>query len=502
MVQPLFCDAEKSIICLCNVYKQSEYFYTIAHSIPLIHPEKLHYISTRAQAPVLNFEQAVTCGLASDGGLYVPQTWPELTHGEIRSLRELSYQDLATQLLSRFTGDDVPLDELHQIISSAYSDFDDPKIAPLREIRSGLHMLELFHGPTFSFKDYALQFLGRFMDWSLGRRGECLTVVGATSGDTGSAAISAVSGMSAIELYMLHPYQRVSDMQRRQMTTNRDQNIHNFAVDGTFDDCQAIVKAIFNDAKMRKQLSLGAVNSINWGRIAAQVVYYFYAALQLGAPDQEVSFSVPTGNFGNVFAGYTARKMGLPIKRILICSNENDILTRFFESGSMFKQGVKPTLTPSMDIEVSSNFERFLFDLLDRDGAAVSDLMNRLARTGEFSVDGKTLERARSHFLVRRVSDRETVEAISRQYTEYGLIVDPHTAVALASSDMFSSGDKPEPMVVVSTAHPAKFSDTIEKSIGREFVLPTQLSALLELPEQFGRISSDANELKRMMVSG
>ncbi len=459
----------------------------------------MQYLSTRASAPLINFEQAATRGLAGDGGLYVPAKWPRLTTDEIRSLKGLPYTDLAVRIMSLFAGDAVPAQALREIISDAYGDFDDPRVAPLRELRPGLAMLELFHGPTLSFKDYALQFLGRFMDWSLRNRQSHLTVVGATSGDTGSAAIYAVRGLSTIDLYMLHPDTRVSPMQRLQMTTCEHSNIHNFAVRGTFDDCQAMVKQIFADDDIGSRLCLGAVNSINWGRIAAQIVYYFHAALQLGAPDTRVSFSVPTGNFGNVFAGYAASAMGLPIGKMIVCSNENDILTRFFETGAMRKHEVKSTLSPSMDIQVSSNFERFLFEMLDRDGAAVSAKMSEFAATGTFSVEDAVLDRARSHFEACRVSNDETRSAIAEQYAESGLIVDPHTAIALTCAKRLHP-ETEGPMVVISTAHPAKFSDTIAESIDRRIELPSTLTSLQDRRERYGTIDPDANELKRRIL--
>ena len=460
----------------------------------------MDYISTRGDAPVIDFEHAATCGLATDGGLYVPASWPKFSHDEIASLKGSSYTKVAEKVIARFVGDSISSEELKQLIEFAYADFDDPQIAPVRELREGLYLLELFHGPTLSFKDYALQFLGRFMDWSLQRNNHRLTVVGATSGDTGSAAISAIGGSSAIELYMLHPFQRVSDMQRRQMTTNQDQNIHNYAVDGTFDDCQAMVKDIFNDTEVRARRSLGAVNSINWGRIAAQVVYYFYAAVQLGSPETAVSFAVPTGNFGNVFAGYTANRMGLPIERIVVCSNENDILTRFFENGVMKKQGVRQTVTPSMDIEVSSNFERILFDLLERDGQQVTKLMRKLRENGQFEVGPDTLQRARGQFDAVRVDQQETCEVIAQLYSETGTIIDPHSAVALSAADHFDAVSS-SPLVVISTAHPAKFPDTIKRSVGTDVLIPSQLARLLDMPERYRRISNNTNELKKLMLA-
>ena len=460
----------------------------------------MKYTSTRAQSPELDFEQAATCGLATDGGLYVPLTWPNFSESDLRSLVGKTYREVALEVLLRFSGDSVQANDLESIVNEAYSNFDHPEIAPLHEIRSGLHILELFHGPTLSFKDYALQFLGRFMDWSLSKRNQHLTVVGATSGDTGSAAISAVAGRNTIDLYMLHPFRRVSEMQRRQMTTNQDSNIFNYAVDGTFDDCQAIVKSIFNDVEVQLHHSLGAVNSINWGRISAQVAYYFYAALRLGAPDTPVRFAVPTGNFGNVFAAWTASRMGLPIEQIIVCSNANDILTRFFESGEMKKSGVKQTVTPSMDIEVSSNFERYLFELYDRDGAEIARLMQSLNQTGRFSIDEDRLKQSQIHFSACRVNDAETCETIARHYAETGNIVDPHSAVALTAVDRLESNSA-SPMVVIATAHPAKFPDTIERTLNTKAPVPKQLREIAQLQERYRRISSDPDELKTLMLA-
>ena len=464
------------------------------------HSVTMKYTSTRGNAPQINFEQAATCGLAPDGGLYVPVKWPTFSLDEMQALIGCSYCDVAFAVLQKFSGDSVPSDALRQVVKDAYSNFDHPDIAPLRTIRPGLHMLELFHGPTLSFKDYALQFLGRFMDWSLQRHGNNLTVVGATSGDTGSAAISAVSGCKSIDLYMLHPFERVSPMQRRQMTTNQDANIFNYAIDGTFDDCQAIVKTIFGDPEVQRNFALGAVNSINWGRISAQVAYYFYAALQLGAPNSKVSFAVPTGNFGNVFAAWTATKMGLPIDQMMVCSNANDILTRFFETGVMKKYGVKQTVTPSMDIEVSSNFERYLFEIFARDGAQVANLMQDLKLTGQFKVDDDRLEAARSHFVAGRVNDVETCETIADHYAATGDIIDPHSAVALTAANRLAHRDD-TPMVVVATAHPAKFPETIERTLGVQVPMPQQLRDIAELPERYRRISNDPDELKTLMLA-
>ena len=431
----------------------------------------------------------------------MPEYWPPIQEDEIRALKNLPYCEVATAILAKFTGNSVASGSLQSNISEAYANFYHPDIAPLEKIDDNMFILELFHGPTFSFKDYALQFLGRFMDWSLQNRNQQLTIVGATSGDTGSAAIHAVGGIPAIELFMLHPHGRVTEMQRKQMTTSTHANVHNFAVQGTFDDCQSMVKAIMNDPDVRTRKSLGAVNSINWGRVAAQVIYYFYAAIQLGAPDQPVSFAVPTGNFGNVLAAYGALRMGLPIEKLIVCTNENDILTRFFESGSMQKQSVKSTLSPSMDIQVSSNFERFLFDLLDRDSEKLRKLMDDFITTGRYCVESDTLGKAKSFFHAHRVNDSETSEAIAEQYRSKGHIVDPHTAVALASAKNFSDKSS-APMIVVSTAHPAKFSEAINRATGQEVAIPEQLAELLKKPECYRCISNQPEELKELILNG
>ena len=460
----------------------------------------MQYISTRGQAKSLNFEQAATSGLAGDGGLYLPESWPTLSSNELLELRGLNYSELACRLVTLFTGNSVSQANLSQIFQLAYESFDDSEVAPLNEISNGISMLELYHGPTLSFKDYALQFLGRFMDWSLHKHNEHLTIVGATSGDTGSAAIHAVSGLSTIDLYMLHPHNRVSKIQRIQMTTDTADNIHNIAVDGTFDDCQAMVKQLFADDELCSTRNLGAVNSINWGRVAAQVVYYFHAAIKLGAPERPVSFFVPTGNFGNAFAAYAATKMGLPIRSITICSNENDILTRFFETGTMEKQQVRATLSPSMDIQVSSNFERFLFEMVDRNDEVIRNKMLEFANTGQFSVDDSVLERARSHFRANRVSDDETRRTILQHYRSTQRIVDPHTATALASAKMFEA-QADEHLVVVATAHPAKFQDTIEKTIGCPAQTPERLAQVLDRREHYTHIAKDLQVLKEIILN-
>lgn len=451
----------------------------------------MQYISTRGRAPQLGFSDATLAGLASDGGLYLPEQWPRLGPNEIRALRGLDYAELATRILSRFTGDDLDEKVLSSLTHASYRSFDHSAIAPLKQLDTSLYVMELFHGPTLAFKDFALQFLGQLFNHLLNERGERCTIVGATSGDTGSAAIQAVHGLASVTLYMLHPRGKVSDVQRKQMTTVLDENIHNLAVDGTFDDCQNLVKAMFNDADFRDRHRLSAVNSINWARIAAQVVYYFRAALELGAPDQPVNFAVPTGNFGNVLAGYVAREMGLPIRRLIIGSNSNDILTRFFETGTMEQQGVNPTLSPSMDIQISSNFERYLFELLGRDSERVNRYMQSFSESGSFSLSDDDMHRARSLFAAHRLDDQQTSAEIARVYRETGEIMDPHSVIGVAAAR--EHGEHGVATVVLGTAHPAKFADAVCAATGASVALPSSAAHILESEE---RVEDVANSLE------
>ena len=454
----------------------------------------MKYISTRGSAPTLDFEQTTLAGLAIDGGLYVPEAWPAFSENEIRQFRGLPYSQLAARILTRFSGDCIPAGVLDKLLEDAYHNFAHSAVAPLKQLDTSLYVMELFHGPTLAFKDFALQFLGRLFGYFLGKREQFCTIIGATSGDTGSAAIEAVRGLDAVTLYMLHPAGRVSAMQRRQMTTVADNNIHNLAVDGTFDDCQNLVKAMFNDAEFRQRHSLAAVNSINWARISAQVVYYFRAALELGAPDRPVNFSVPTGNFGNVYAGYVAREMGLPINRLIIGSNSNDILTRFFESGQMTQRGVNATLSPSMDIQISSNFERYLFEIFDRDSDQVRDLMTRFAAHGEFSVGRKIQRKATRLFSAHRLSDEETRAEIKRVYQQTGELLDPHSAIGVAAAREFSEAGVPT--IALGTAHPAKFGAAVTEACGAEVPLPRALQAILQREEKMERAPNDLAAIK------
>jgi threonine synthase len=390
----------------------------------------------------------------------------------------------------------LPQADLSRMVRETYRAFDHPAVAPLKQMGPGLWLMELFHGPTLAFKDYALQLVGRLFDHVLAARGERVTIVGATSGDTGSAAIEACRGRERIEIFILHPRGRVSEVQRRQMTTARDANVHNIAVEGTFDDCQDLVKALFNDAAFRDEMKLSAVNSINWGRIMAQIVYYVAGAVALGAPDRRVGFAVPTGNFGNVYAGYAARRIGLPIDRLAIGSNENDILTRFLESGAMTVGEVRATYSPSMDIQVSSNFERLLFDLLERDGAAVARTMTAFRADGRFELDRAVMDELRAVVSGFRLDDPGTLEEIRRTYDETGELLDPHSAIGLAAARACRQ-EGLATVVALATAHPAKFPDAVEKATGRRPELPARLADLFEREERCSSLPNDLSNLEQ-----
>jgi threonine synthase len=454
----------------------------------------IRYISTRGKAPVLGFEDVLLAGLARDGGLYVPDRWPHLGTGDLRALRGLGYPTLAAHLMRPFIGRAVPESDFASLTEAAYRTFDHPDVAPSGTSGANEHLLELFHGPTFAFKDFALQLVGLLFDYILKRRGERITILGATSGDTGSAAIAALAGRAAVDVFILHPKGRVSEIQRLQMTTVDAANVHNIAIEGTFDDCQDLVKAAFNDLALRDALRLSAVNSINWARVMAQIVYYFWAALRLDAPMRALTFAVPTGNFGNVYAGYAARAMGLPIAELIVGSNRNDILTRFFEERAMEMRAVEPSLSPSMDIQVSSNFERLLFDLLGRDGAAVAAAMAEFRRTGRLPISDSAWQQARAIFAATRFDDSETLAWIRRIHNETGMVVDPHTAIGIAAGRA-KRRDPAIPLVALATAHPAKFGDAVKRAIGAEPPLPPALAALKQRPEHCTTLPNDAGAL-------
>jgi len=460
----------------------------------------LNYLSTRGQAPILGFDDVVLAGLARDGGLYVPESWPTLDPAGFPAIGRLSYAELAAHVMAPFAAPHIPEAELAMLCDDAYRDFDaHPDPAPLRPLADGVHLLELFHGPTLAFKDYALQVLGRLFDLVLARRGERITIIGATSGDTGSAAIEACRDRDTLDIFMLHPQGRVSEVQRRQMTTVQADNVHNIAIDGTFDDCQNLVKALFVDQAFRDRFRLAAVNSINWARIAAQIVYYVHAALALGGGGRKLAFVVPTGNFGNVFAAYGAMRMGVPIDTLVVASNRNDILTRFFESGMMEIDTVYPTLSPSMDIQISSNFERYLFELLGRDAAAVTLTMQHFRERGAFAVDADKLQQARGIFVAARCDDPGTAAMIREVYQRDGILVDPHTAVGIAAA---AAADLPPGVekVCIATAHPAKFPDAVEAATGVRPALPERLASLMSLPERYSSLPADAGALARAIA--
>ncbi len=450
----------------------------------------MRYVSTRGVAPELDFEDVLLTGLARDGGLYVPATWPHFSENAIRSMRGLSYAELAVRVIRPFMGEEIDEEQLSRLVQEAYSHFDHAAVAPLQQIGASDWLLELFHGPTLAFKDYALQLVGLLFDHVLTKRQERVTIVGATSGDTGSAAIEACRDRDAIDIFILHPMGRVSEVQRRQMTTVDSPNVHNIAVNGNFDDCQNLVKAMFNDQDYRDSLRLSAVNSINWARIMAQIVYYFHAAVSLGAPDRPMAFSVPTGNFGNVYAGYVAKQMGLPIRKLIVGSNTNDILTRYFTNNDMTIQPVNPTNSPSMDIAISSNFERLLFELYERDGHKVAALMGDFQDTGVLAVEDSVWERSRELFESWRLDDAETAATIADFRARNGDMLDPHSAIGVAAS----WARRPAfglPMISLATAHSAKFPDAVERACGARPELPPRLADLLQRPEHYETVPND-----------
>jgi len=458
----------------------------------------VRYISTRGRAPELAFDDVLLSGLARDGGLYVPAEWPRLGADDLRDMKNLSYNELAFRVIQPFVGGTIDDAALMNIITKAYSTFDNGEVAPLVSIGDDIHLMELFHGPTLAFKDVAMQMLGGLFDHVLNARGERVTIAGATSGDTGSAAIEACKGKDTLDIFMLHPEGRVSEVQRRQMTTVLADNVHNVAVRGTFDDCQDLVKAMFNDTAFRDRHRLSAVNSINWARVMAQIVYYVHAALHLGAPDREVSFTVPTGNFGNVFAGYAAMKMGLPVKRFVVAANANDILARFFESGEMRTDAVVPTLSPSMDIQISSNFERLLFDMMGRDGARVESTLTAFRADGSFRIDKAMLDAVREKFTAARFDDKQTTETIRALYRENGMLIDPHTAVGLAAARAKNDHDG-TPMVVLATAHPAKFPDAVEAATGVRPPLPERMADLYDREERAVTVDNNLDAIENLV---
>ncbi|MBO1325887.1 threonine synthase [Acetobacter sp. TBRC 12305] len=454
----------------------------------------MRYISTRGNAPALSFSDVLLSGLAEDGGLYLPQAWPEFSLDDWRSLRGLPYPELAARVMAPFTAPDIDFETLKSLCEQAYAGFDHPAIVPVTQVEDGLFVQELFHGPTLAFKDMAMQVLGQLFEHVLTQRNDHVTIVGATSGDTGSAAIEACRGRKRLSVIILHPKGRTSEVQRRQMTTVLDPNITNLAVEGTFDDCQDLVKTLFADLPFRREMNLSAVNSINWARIAAQIPYYVHAALTFGAPEREVSFAVPTGNFGNILAAWAARRMGLPIRQLCVGSNRNDILTRFLNANDMTIKGVVPSLSPSMDIQVSSNFERLLFELLGRDAAACTWIMTGFRATGHMDVPEETWERARSLFSGLALDDTQTEAEIRALHQKSGYLADPHSVIGIAAGRKFR---KPgTPMIAEATAHPAKFPDAMVAATGIHPALPVHMADLYERRERYRTVPATPQAIK------
>ena len=460
----------------------------------------MHYVSTRGEAPPLGFVDVTLAGLARDGGLYVPESWPRLSPQAIAGLAGRPYAEVAVEVIRPFVGTTVSEAELSRMAREAYGTFRHPAVVPLAQLGPSSFLLELFHGPTLAFKDVAMQLLARLMDHALAARGERSTVVVATSGDTGGAAVEAFRGRSRTDLFVLFPAGRISDVQRRMMTTATDDNVHAIAVDGTFDDCQAIVKGLFNHHAFRDQVRLSGVNSINWARIVAQAVYYFTAAVALGAPHRKVAFTVPTGNFGDVFAGYVAQRMGLPVDRLVVATNVNDILVRTLATGSYELREVVATSSPSMDIQVSSNFERLLFEAYGRDGKAVRALMASLAQSRSFSIASRALSDIRASFSADRADEQEASACMRTVLRETGRFVDPHTAVGIAVAEK-ETRDPSIPMIVLGTAHPAKFPDAVEAACGVRPALPDWLSDLNERSERVTTMAADQGPVESFILA-
>lgn len=449
----------------------------------------MDYFSTRGRSPTVGFSDVLLAGLAPDGGLYLPRHWPELSKAEIADYAGRPYFEVAADIVSRFTGGEIDDAVLRGMCEDAYAGFAHRAVAPLVQIGPADWVLELFHGPTLAFKDLAMQLLSRLMDHVLELRNRRATIVGATSGDTGSAAIEAFRGSAKVDVFILFPKGRVSQVQQHQMTTAGDANVHAIAVEGSFDDCQALVKAMFGRERFRRAVSLAAINSINWARIVAQTAYYFTGAVALGAPDRRISFTVPTGNFGDVFAGYVAKKMGLPIERLAIATNQNDILARTLDTGRYEVRGVSPTTSPSMDIQISSNFERLLSEAYDHDGDAVTRLMQGLVQSGAFQVGAPELDRMRAVFTAGRADETEMAAAMRDAFEGSAYLADPHTSVGLAVARR--EAHRQTPMVTLATAHPAKFPDAVEAATGKRPPLPPHLADLLDREERFAVLAND-----------
>ncbi|MFA7263117.1 MAG: threonine synthase [Caulobacter sp.] len=459
----------------------------------------MKYVSTRTgsgpDAPAVGFLEAVLSGLAPDGGLYVPQTWPELTAEEIAAFAGQPYHRVAADILGRFTGGEIPYDALEEMCEEAYSTFTHAATCPVKQLTPGLFLVELFHGPSLAFKDVAMQLLGRLYDYALARHGRTMTVVCATSGDTGGAAVEAFRGRANARIVALFPEGRISEVQRRFMTTAGEANVACVSVDGTFDDCQAILKTMFGDDQFRNAVDLSGVNSINFARIAAQAVYYFTAAVALGAPHRSVAFAVPTGNFGDAFAGWVARRMGLPIERILTATNSNDIVSRAFETGRYARGVVSPTQSPAMDIQVASNFERLYYESVRRDGVETGRAFRAFAETGVIDLPPQALATMRETFSGASVAEDDTARGMLSILNETGELIDPHTAVAVAAARRASLPDRATPMAILSTAHPAKFPEAVSAATGVTPEIPAAARGLAARPERYDHLPADADAI-------
>jgi threonine synthase len=458
----------------------------------------LLYESTRGAAPVLGFRDAILAGLARDGGLYLPSEWPQIAPETISAFATTPYAEIAKAVIAPFAQDEISGRDLGRMIDAAYATFRHPAVTPLVQTGPSDWILELFHGPTLAFKDVAMQLLARLMDHVLAERGERATIVGATSGDTGGAAIEAFRGRANTDIFILFPKGRVSPVQQRQMTTAADANVHALAIEGNFDDCQALVKAMFNDHAFRDRVRLSGVNSINWGRIMAQIVYYFFAASRLGAPERQISFTVPTGNFGDIFAGYAAKCMGLPVDRLVIATNRNDILARTMMSGRYEVTGVSATTSPSMDIQVSSNFERLIYEAADRDPELVRRLMAGLSQSGAFTLPDPVISAIRAEFDAGAATETETADTISGLLASAGYLADPHTAVGV---HVAAGRGGNAPMVTLATAHPAKFPDAVEAATGERPALPTWCGDLMDRPERFDSLPNSLETVEEYISS-
>jgi len=469
-----------------------------SNKLKIFRPKFVKYISTRGEAPKLGFCDAVLAGLARDGGLYVPESWPKLDEQTIRSMAGKPYQDIAKIVLEPFVDGEIPQPQFHAMIDEAYASFVHPAVAPLTQTQSNEYILELFHGPTMAFKDVAMQLLSRMVDHILDQRQERVTIVGATSGDTGGAAIEAFRGRENSDIFILFPHGKVSDVQRWQMTGVTDANVHALAIEGNFDDCQALVKGMFNHHSFRDQLKLSGVNSINWGRIMAQIVYFFSSAVSLGAPDRKVSFTVPTGNFGDIFAGYVAKQMGLPIDRLTIATNSNDILARAMETGRYETQGVEATSSPSMDIQVSSNFERLLHDASQGDVEYIKRCMSLLNQSGAFNLGDSVHAALKTDFLAGRATTAEVADTIKSVLDESGYLLDPHTAVGVHVARSLGSSSQ---QIVLSTAHPAKFPDAVMAACGIQPPLPKRSESLMQGKERFISLKNDLEAVEEYITA-